>query len=139
MAPLPLFFSHLIWSVPSPCLLFLPVILPHSLSSLHPYFFYLCYLSHIVTIFISLFFSYIHSLYLYSQLCLPSSSPSPPVFLIAKSMLKVREQGVAGTASKHGYPLLPLPRNLCVCVCVSFSSLPTHKHTSFHLSHLNLC
>lgn len=78
-------------------------------------------------------FSSIFALSIY----IPSSSPPPPspVFLIAKSMLKVRKQGVAGIASKHGYPLPPLPRNVCV-----FSLSPlTHKHTSFHLSHLNLC
>ena len=68
---------------------------------------------------------------------IPCSSSPSPVFLIAKSMLKVREQVVSGTASEHGYPLPPLPRNLCVYLCGSF--LSTHEHTSFHLSHLNLC
>lgn len=48
-------------------------------------------------------------------------------------MLKVREQGVSGTASEHGYPLPPHPRKECVYV------LSTHKQPSFHLSHLNLC
>ena len=57
---------------------------------------------------LSLSFSFC-SLNLYFQLFLPSSSTSP-VFLIAKSMLRVREQGVSG------YPPPPLPRNLCMCV-----------------------
>lgn len=63
-----------------------------------------------------------------------------PAVLIAKSMLKVREQGVAGTASEHRYPSPPLPRKRArVRVCLSFFVSTLHKHTSFHLSHLNLC
>lgn len=64
---------------------------------------------------------------LYCQLFL-----AHPASLIAKSMLKVREQGVAGTASDHGYPLPPLPRNVCVRTCVSafFVSLRTSTHPS---------
>lgn len=67
---------------------------------------------------------------LYSQLLF-----AHPASLIAKSMLKVCEQGVAGTTSERGYPLPPLPRNVrartCVCVCLSFFvSLCANTHPS---------
>lgn len=81
------------------------------------------------------------SLNLYSALFCPNTPPllsSPP--LIAKSMLKVREQGVAGRASELGYTLPPLPRNLCMRVCarahacVYFFFFPPSPHTCAHPS-----
>lgn len=79
------------------------------------------------------------SLDLYSTLFCPNSPPLlffPP--LIAKSMPKVREQGVAGTASELGYTLPPLPRNLCMRVCApalaSTFFFPPSPHTCAHPS-----
>lgn len=81
------------------------------------------------------------------------STPTPPpirAFLIAKSMLGVCEQGISGAASEHGYPLTPLPRNLCMCAHIlpSVPSQPALKHNhqassltrAFrnHLSHSSL-
>lgn len=67
-------------------------------------------------------------------LALPIYPPPPyssPVLLIAKSMLIVREQCVSGRASEHGYPLPPLPGNLCVYVHVCV--FPPPHHTQIHI------
>lgn len=127
IAPLPLFFFSLFNSF----FLSLSVILPHYLPLLT-----LLSLLMLVSRHHYLYLS-LPPLYSLSQSIFPSSSspplpPSSPVFLIAKSMLKVREQGVSGTASEHGYPLPPLPRNLCVYVSF-FLSLSLSLHTNTHI------
>lgn len=112
---------------------------PTSFLFIFVFFFLFVLFTHTPLVFLQVFFfkwhHHVSSLNLYSQLLF-----AHPASLIAKSMLKVCEQGVAGTASEHGYPLPPLPRNVRARTCMSiFFRLTLHKHTSFHLSHLNLC
>lgn len=64
---------------------------------------------------------------------------SSPVLLIAKSMLIVREQCVSGTASEHGYPLPPLPGNLCVYVHVCVFPPPPHANTHPSICPISTC
>lgn len=98
----------------------------------------MCNLCHPLTIFISLFLF----LYPLSQSIFPAHTPllfPSPVFLIAKSMLKVCKQGVSGTASEHGYPLPPLLRSLCVYVCVCLFPVSPHTNTHHSICSISTC